>query len=221
MSGSVGATTYTRDGRARRRSNPQNTVTTRKTEVQGNLAQLAVEFRTLSDSERSAWVGAITRINTLGASVTLSPIAAFCAVNAALMACGEPGVTTPPAFDPSTMIALNGAVVQITDGTPEDVVFAVNLTNSSGASRKVLIEATPPLSPGINNFINRLRQIGCFTKTSGTANVPLADAYSAVFGEAWNSSDSFGKRFGFRVRDLNGGNPILVGVCSKLGEEVL
>lgn len=215
VSGSIGATTYTRDGRARRRSNPQNTVTTRKTEVQGNLAQLAVSFRALSDSQRAQWVGAVSRINRLGQAVTLSSIAAYVAVNAALMACNEAGVDVPPVFDGMTLIATNGMTANVS-ANAEDQDLSVTLVNSSGVSRKVLIDATAPLSPGINNFINRLRQLACYTKTNGEGNVSLNTAYAAVFGADALGVDSVGKRIGVRVRDLNSGNPIFVGTLSKL-----
>lgn len=219
MSGSVGASTFMRDGRVRRRTNPQNTVSARKTEIQGILAQLSVQWKTLTDAQRDAWKNAVTRVNALGASITLSPHAAYIAVNAALQSCGESAVVVPPAFDGATMLALNSVTVE-TEGVGEDGTFGINMTNSSGASRKILVEATGPLSPGVSNFLNKLRQIGCYTKTNGTGSLSVVTGYKDVFGAEVLGESSQAKRFGLRVRDLNSGNPIFVGVLSTIATPV-
>lgn len=215
MSGSVGASTYTRDGRVRRRTNPAVTVTARRTQVQGNFAQLAAQWRTLTDAQRATWIGAITRINALGALITLSPIAAFVSVNSCLMACGEAGTDSAPAFDPSTLVQLDGQAV-VLDPDTANQEFGVSLVNSSGASRKVLIEATPPLSPGIANFVTKLRQVGCFVVVNGSSTVDILAAYKAVFGDGAMLGVNDGRRYGVRCRDLNAGNPVAIGVQSSL-----
>jgi len=215
MSGSVGASTYTRNGLVRRRTNPTNTVSTRRSEVRGNLSSFAAQYRTLTDSERAAWTGLITRTNSLGALIVLSPIAAFIAVNTALAACGEPIVTLPPGFGLVTLIS-NTLLTANGDDAPEAQGLNLSTTNASGAARKIIIEATPVLSAGITNFLTSLRFIACVSVADGDVISDLILPYQAVYGTAMLATSSIGARVGVRVRDLNGGNPLPVGTMSVI-----
>lgn len=216
VSGSIGATTYTRNGIARRRSNPVNTVTTRKTEIQGNLASLSAVWRTLTDAQRAAWTGTVTRVDRLGNAFTLTPFAAFMSVNCYNASRAVEGVVVaPPAFAIAAQINITGFVVTA-DDTAVDQAVSLTLNNTGVEDVNIAVELTRPLSPGVKNFLTELRYVGDRNIESGPAGQDFQAAYQAIFGVDALAATAIGKRVGIRVRQTNNGNPLFVGVISTI-----
>lgn len=215
VSGSIGATTYTRNGIARRRSNPVNTMSARKSEVQGFFAGFASMWRQLTQAERDAWNGSVQRTNSLGQVVTLKPMQAFMSVNQLLQSVNLGTAMTPPAFAAATG-AQSPTLTVVVAADPDDVVVTIGCTNPTGTAISVIAELTRPMSPGIQNFKNRLRF--CATNLFASPAIPYVATVEAIgtFGaESFNQSNA-GKRYGLRLWDVNNGNPLLIGTASAI-----
>lgn len=216
MSGSLGASTYMRDGRVRRRTNPVNTVTARKTEKQGNFAMLSARWKALTEDERLSWIGALTRINSLGAAITLGAFQAYMAVNAVRLVVGLALTDTPPAFDSDSGLTIVGGHAYAT-ATEDDREFKVEVSSHTGGTRSIIIEATRPISPGITNFVNQLRFIdGGVVDGGGDALLDMTIPYVDAFGIEALNAGALGRKVGVRIRDANNGNPLFVGTLGLI-----
>lgn len=173
VSGSTGATTYTRNGVQRRRSNPVNRNTASQVERRGTLATLSRLWGSgLTDIQRAAWEAlGLTALNALGERITLNGFQAFMRINTVRAIAGQ-----DPALDVPALPEFSGIAAVAT------VVFALAqlVMTISDPPAQVLVYATPINRPGRKMQSKDFRFLGVFTPDEAGV-VTLTGAYAAVF----------------------------------------
>lgn len=194
VSGSTGATTYQRNGIQRRRSNPTNPQSAAQTVIRGQLSANAALWRTITQEERAGWsarAALLPRVDRLGNTFFLSGFQEFVANNTLSQAWGYTWSSEPPAVaDTWPIIGTVSAGAAVDTETPaEDLILLQSVVNINGqANAQLLVEATPPLPPGITFVRPRYRKLlKTATLTSGSLSFVLTAAYSALFGDDWIS----------------------------------
>lgn len=194
QSGSYAGVTHSRNryGQYRRtRAVPVNPQSDRQATVRGRLADLAANWRDLTDNQREAWVelGAqIARTDSLGQSYTLTGLQAYLLVNANKLNVGEVEEATAPLYLEPAQPTLALTTVQ-----PSTLSLTVSGPQNDA---HVLIFASGPKSPGVR-YCKDLRQVKNYTMVAGGVVNLLAD-YSALFG-----APQEGARIFFKVVEVS------------------
>lgn len=162
-------------------SNPQSVAQSGVRAVFGAISQA---WKGLTEIQRDAWNAATSNFpyqNRLGDTKQLSGFALHQKLNNNLATIGEAFITTPP--QPQEVAALTSLEPTVIMDEAEMALQAKGtFTNPSSVAGKVLIFATPHLSPGISNFANELRLIGVYTIADIVAGKDVTDDYEALFG---------------------------------------
>lgn len=191
ISGKAGGTVFSR-GRGgayvRNRVVPSNPQTIAQQAVRAVFGAISSAWRTLTAEQREAW-NAITSDyptqNRLGETKILSGKALFQKLNMNLLEAGQSLATSPTAPQ-----GVNGPVsVNLQNVGVEEGVFdlGVNATlaNSGDNTTQIVVEATPPLSPGVKNANSKFVRIAVETAVNSALQVSsttLGSAYVEVFG---------------------------------------
>lgn len=164
----------------RSKSNPTNPRTGIQSSARAAFASIAAAWRGLTGAQRSAWNGATNDFpyqNKLGDTKTLSGFSLHQKLNRNLQLVGAAALTVPNSpvntAAPTDMTLVNGGVGELT------LQGDLNADTAAGA---LLVYATPAISPGINNFTNRLRLIGQLAHGGFTTGTDIATMYTNKYG---------------------------------------
>lgn len=159
---------------------PLNPKSSRQIEVRARLTALAQGFRSLSQDQISAWNNAVTqwqRTDVFGDLVSPTGLALYVRLNGNLLNAGQAIISDVPA---------PGSVDQVSSltltGDESSSTLSLAATPAAvPADTTLIIEATEPLSLGINNANSKFRYIGSFAAASASP-YNLATMYQAKFG---------------------------------------
>jgi hypothetical protein len=127
-----------------------NPNTGKQATIRQQLEDLSEDWKTLSEAQRDAWTALgvqMIRQDTLGQSYTLTGLQAFTSLNMVLLQSGASSITAAPAMPGGFPNFVFGAVTYQAGGTGFDLAFT---PTPIGGAFKVQIEATGPVSAGIN-----------------------------------------------------------------------
>lgn len=158
---------------------PLNPQTTYQTAVRNFMAQISQAWRALTQAQRNAWNQAINNFkgtDIFGMSKVLSGSQLHQKLNVMLLNINESTISTPPV--PADIPAFTSFSI-----TPDETVgdFELAFAPAIGATEKVAVYATAPVSPGVNFVKSEYRLI----EVLGAANVTPYDittSYVAKFG---------------------------------------
>lgn len=159
---------------------PTNPQTAAQTAVRAALSGFSQAWRGLTSAARAAWNGAAVNfpsINVFGDVRELTGISLYNKLNLNLSNVGVAALTSPPAPVGADAVT---AVSAVCDESAQTLIVTV-APDPVPADHSLVIEATPQISPGINNFTNRLRKIQFFAAASAGPH-DVSAAYNAKFG---------------------------------------
>lgn len=163
-------------------SNPQSLAQSGVRAVFGAISQA---WKGLTEIQRDAWNAATSNFpyqNRLGDTKQLSGFALHQKLNNNLATIGQPFITTPP--QPQEVSALTDLEMDIDlTASPLTMTAKGTFTDPSSVAGKVLIFATPNLSPGISNFNNELRLIGTYNISDIASGKDVMAEYEPLFGD--------------------------------------
>lgn len=175
------------------------TPTNRKTNTQqgskNRLANLSDNWRALTDAQRQAWDAAaqdVKKSNIFGDSYSPTGKNLYMIVNQNLVLAGSAAVSAPPAVTPAT--ALTSLTVSDFASGALEFAFAPSPVPASHVLR---VEATRPLSPGVNAAGSQFRFVKNIA-ASQTTPQDIATEYEAIFGTI-----PVGKRIFIRAYTIN------------------
>lgn len=158
---------------------PSNPDTTYQAAVRSRLASRSQAWKGLTDIQRTAWnsaVGDFTKTDVFGDTQTPSGFNLYVALNNNIINIGESALTTPPV--PQSVIAFTSLSVAAANGAQ---TLTVTFAAAIAATEKILLFATPAVSPGKSFVKNLYRQIGVLTSTD-TSPYDAETEYIAKFG---------------------------------------
>ena len=179
----------------RSKSTVSNPRTQAQQAVRSAFGSISQAWRDLSDEERDAWNSQTENYkytNVFGDLKALSGKALFQQLNGNLLNVSQTILSAPLA----PMDVIGGTdfavplAIDLGAATPADkFVFELTLAQALEQNQYYVLEATPPLSPGVSNANNQFRQIAVAivpaTATelpSTDFSTPVYDSYVAVFG---------------------------------------
>lgn len=180
MQGSIGGVTMSRTkggSAARQRVKPTSKKTPAQAKAQATLANASAGWRTLTDEQREAWktdASIQPRVGVCGQILKLTGQQHYVAVQSILSLFGDPPTTTPPevdmvAFSPNLEDPSFG-LTEAFFGNPDDFTFDVTgLTMSVPLGSLAItgdtfgVWASPPLSPGVNVAVKKLKFLAVTT----------------------------------------------------------
>lgn len=168
---------------ARVKVTPSNPRSAAQMFVRSNLAFLAQKWKTLSQGQRDAWAGAVsnyTRTDVFGDVKTPTGYGLFMRINTALRDASTelffniPAPTVEVVSPESSSLTANVSTLNLVTSFPDDAEM----------NGYLLIDASPPLSQGVNSAGSRFKRIANlevldFSDLTSTA---LFAAYSSVYG---------------------------------------
>jgi hypothetical protein len=199
LSGSQGNTTASRNkwgSYLRNRVQPVNPNTPAQAAARLAIEQLSTAYRGLSNPQREDWSALgdqIVRQNSLGQTYTLSGLQAFTSVNRVRQLFGQSVVTSAPALLDTGVLT---SLTLTANTTP--VLSAAFLPTPIGAALRLLVEATPPMSGGINFVPRSMYRLLAATALDVASPLNLLSAWQARFG-----TFAVGQRIFCRVRVVN------------------
>lgn len=181
MSGKLGGHVFANNRAGaymRTKTSPTNPRTAYQTAVRAMFAGITSIWGTLTDAQRQSFDDAVqsfSRTDVFGDSKNPTGKALFQRLNQNLVNTGQAQITLAPAPAAVANAAITGAA-----GATAVQALTVTTGNDLTGS-KVLIYATPALTPGTSFIKNKLRQISA---VSGAAAGPIdiLAAYTAKFG---------------------------------------
>lgn len=138
---------------------PLNPQTTAQAGARSLLTSLAQAFRSLSQEQITAWNNAVTQWQTtdiFGMLVSPTGLALYVRLNANIINAGGTVIDTPPSPVGAASLGSLSLTAAVT-GNVFDVAFS---PATVPADHSMYVEATPMLSPGINNANSKFRFIG-------------------------------------------------------------
>jgi hypothetical protein len=138
---------------------PLNPQTTAQAGARSLLTSLAQAFRSLSQEQITAWNNAVTQWQTtdiFGMLVSPTGLALYVRLNANIINAGGTVIDTPP----SPVGAASLGSLSLTAAVTGDVFDVAYSPATVPADHSLYVEATPMLSPGINNANSKFRFIG-------------------------------------------------------------
>lgn len=180
----------------RSKSKPTNPRTAQQMAVRGAFGAISSAWRSLPEAARNAWneiASDFPYINKLGDSKVLSGFALHQKLNRNIGLVEGDALQYPPAPQ---------GVASISEITPSFKVSELKVEGAAvselGQKNKVVIYATPAISPGVSNFQNRLRQIQIADVDDLGTGINITTAYSRLFGAPVE-----GQKIGIAVRAIN------------------
>lgn len=163
----------------RNKVTPVNPNTSYQATVRARLAARSQAWKGLTAAQRTAWnasVADFARTDVFGDLQNPSGFNLYCGINNNLINIGESALTDPPVA--SAIINFTSFSVAAANGAQSvTLTFAAAIA----VTEKVLVFATPPVSPG-KNFVKPLfRQIDVLTSAETSPHVASAE-YIARFG---------------------------------------
>lgn len=197
-SGSVDGLTFSRNKGGlyiKKKSNPVNPNTPQQNVVRARLQSLANSYRSLSVSDRNAWADAAENYpvtNRLGKSKVLTGQQLYQKLNLQRLNVGLAVITNPLAPVDLDAPVIGTSSLDLTSG-----IFSIGFSpDPIPANTKMLIEATAPLSSGVNApSRSRFKRIDVIDAAASSPQ-DVTTAYEAVFG---GSVASVGDRIFFRL----------------------
>jgi len=175
---------------------PVNAQTTFQQAVRSRLADLSSAWRGLTQAERDAWDGAVSgyaKTNIFGDLVNPTGKNLHNGLNQNLLNTGNTQLSAPVA--PAAIVEPGATTATVTDTTTTESC-EIEITTID-ADQDYLVFATAQVSPGINFFKNRYRQI-MVHPGSGTTTIDALTAYKAKFG-----APVAGRKASFKVVPVN------------------
>lgn len=175
---------------------PLNPQTAAQVAVRALLTQFSQSWRGLTDEQRDAWRGAVSNWATtdvFGDLKNPSGSALYNRLNINIVNAGGTEIANPPS--PVGAVALETLVLSA--AVTGDVMEADYTPDPVPANHALVIEATPMLSPGIQNANSKFRQIAVVA-AAGAAPADIFTAYTAKFGGL-----IAGQRVSIRARMVN------------------
>lgn len=158
-------------------SNPQSEA---QVEQRALLSTYSQGWRNLTETQRLSWAGVVqqyARTNIFGDTVNPSGSNLYTRLNINIGIAGGTAITTPP--------------LPLGVATPSNFTFTADVSDAAvelaflpaavPAGQVLVVEATPQLSPGIDNANSLFRIIDILPAATATG-VDVATAYSAKFG---------------------------------------
>jgi len=163
----------------RRKVTPVNPKSTSQVTSRALFAQLAQQWRTLTQASQNSWIAAVTgyaKTNIFGDLKNPTGTQLFIKVNANLVVSGGAKITTPAA--PKGVSVVTIGALTYTSGTPAlSLAYSANVP----ALTRIIVSATPPLSAGVNFVKSQFRVISTLAAAAASpANI--LSAYTTKFG---------------------------------------
>ena len=159
---------------------PVNPSTAAQTAVRAALTSFSQAWRNLTQAQRDAWNGAVanfTGTDIFGDIKTPSGINLYNKLNLNLSNIGEAAISAPPT--PGAVGYLSDLVLTIDDSA--NTMSLAFTPNGMSAGQKLVVEATPQLSAGIENANSKYAKIGVFDGDDASP-LDLQAIYTAKFG---------------------------------------
>lgn len=172
---------------------PSNPRTVAQQAQRALMSSLSQAWRGLTAAARDQWRAAVDSfptINEFGDVVILSGSTLYNRLNLNLAKVGVAPIGVPPLPAGAGLTNVTGLVLN-----PTTVSF--DMVEGVPAGQTALISATAPMSPGINNFKTRLRNITT-SDASGGATVAMFAEYGTKFGQPIS-----GTKIGFSIVLVN------------------
>lgn len=163
----------------RNKTTPVNPNTAAQAAVRNNLTYIAQAWRGLTQQQRDGWSGVTEqyqRTNIFGDKTKLSGSQLFSRLNLNLLTVGEPDITDAPL---PTNIASIDSISATAAASPAS--FSLTFSPAIDTDTKMILRASPGMSPGISNAKNKMRIIGYLDDTNTSPFNALA-MYQAKFG---------------------------------------
>lgn len=183
---------------ARVKVTPSNPRSTAQMFVRSNLAFLAQKWKTLTQSQRNAWAGAVsnyTRTDVFGDVKTPTGYGLFMRINTALRDASTELFFNVPA--PTMEVAGVSSVDGVEGQNENPGSISVSFDETATGNGYLLIDASPPLSQGVSSAGSRYKRIAneeVLDFSEPYAMADFADKYADVFG-----SISVGQKIFVRV----------------------
>lgn len=180
MRGKIGGSVFSRNKNgayAKNKVTPSNPQTATQMAVRNLLAGFAQQWRTLSESVRNGWNdGAVNfpRTNVFGDSYILAGNMLFNSLNSNLAKIGLAAITNCPSPKGVSARAIDSATAT---ATALDLIIGTAISTQD----KGIVRATVGLSPGVNNFKSKLRDIA-IVDNSSTSTLDVVNEYANKFG---------------------------------------
>lgn len=159
---------------------PINPKTARQIEVRARLTALAQGFRSLSQDQIAAWNNAVSqwqRTDIFGDLVSPTGLALYVRLNGNLLNAGQAIIDNVPAVGSVEQVSS----LTLTGDESTQALSLAALPATVPADTTLVIEATEPLSLGINNANSRYRFIGSFAAAAASP-YNIASIYTDKFG---------------------------------------
>lgn len=192
-------------------SNPQSIAQSGVRAVFGAISQA---WKGLTEIQREAWNAATANFpyqNRLGDTKQLSGFALHQKLNNNLATIGQPFLVSPPQPQEVSAITSFGVEVDLTV-SPVTMTFKGNFTDPSSVAGKVVLFATPSLSPGISNFNNELRLIGTYNIPAVVSGQDVLNHYENMFGAPIEDSKIGFKAYVIETSTGQGSAPVKASV---------
>lgn len=160
---------------------PVNPSTTFQVAVRALLSTYSQQWRTLTEAQRKAWNAAVSnwaKTDIFGDIKNPTGLNLFIKLNINIANVGGVAIVDPP-LPASTGIWEDLTLNMDASATTMNLGFVEN-TDMSG--QEIVIEATPPMSPGKDFVKTEFRQIMTYTGGGSSPVTGLAAAYIAKFG---------------------------------------
>lgn len=213
--GSIDGVTYSRNRNGayvRSRVSPVNPNTPDQSQARFDFGSIATNYRGLSDGERSGWqtLGqSMIRTDSLGQSYNLTGLQAYMSVNRIRQLFGQTETPTAPTLPViPNFTTLTGT---FDGGTPE---LSIAFTPTPLTGYRLLIEATRPVSAGINFFARSAYKLIVGTTAAPTSPRAFESEYATAYG-GLDLTQYVGSRVNFRITMVDGttyvpGNPVIL-----------
>lgn len=159
---------------------PVNPNTSYQATVRSRMAARAQAWRGLTASQRAAWNAAVkdfAKTDIFGDIQNPSGFNLYCSLNNNLINIGESALTTPPVA--SAVINFTSFSIAAAEGAG---TLTLTFAAAIAATEKILVFATPALSPGKNFVKSEFRQIDVLTNAD-TSPYSAETEYEAKFGD--------------------------------------
>lgn len=191
---------------------PVNPATLAQTGVRNAFANIAQEWRALTDSQRADWnmtaEQSFPQTDVFGSSFQLTGFNLFMKLNLSLDAIGVSIITTAPLEQTIEQITTFAAVAEVDAMNDGSIVVNGGFpgpVSTVPTDRKLLIQASSVVSPGKEYNANLFKQIVTQSTGQDVSAVDITTQYENVYG-ALTDSDIGGKVFirGVLVSTTNG-----------------
>lgn len=182
MRGKISGNVYSRNkggAYSRVRVVPSNPNSSFQAAVRANFTTNSQAWRGLTDAQRTSWrqaVGNFPRINRVGDAHNLSGNALYQSLNKNLADVGLAAISSAPAPESVTAVAVSSAVADTTAQT-----LVITLTGAVPSNTSLKIFVTDTLSAGVESPGTKLRQIAS-AGNGDVAALTLTTPYLAKFG---------------------------------------